>query len=423
MRKIILISAYLLATLTLSAQSWREIYTDTILQNLIEEALEANSDIRIAKLSIEQSEAILKNAKLSYLPGFSLAPSATATKAQGQQSTLSYELPVRMNWEINFGGKRRHQKKMAEAQVLQSQMQFQYMQISLVAELANVYYTLVMLDRQLEISRQALQNQQENVDAFRALREVGQQTETAVNQAEASCLNVAASIPTLESQIRQTETAICLLLNRQADAVERSSWDAVGGVALDSLDNIPLENLASRPDVLVAEYGLRVAFSNVDVARSEFYPTLSISGSAGWTNNVGEIVNPSVILFNAIGSLVQPLFAQGTLKANLRVAKAQREQAQINFEKTLLTAGGEVRDALGSRDACNKREESRNQQVEACQRAYDNSKEFMCYSNVTYLEVLVAQSTLLDAQLVQTAEWLEKQQSMINLYKVTCIGY
>ena len=412
MRKIIFILAFLLAAFTMSAQSWREIYTDTILQKLIEEALEANSDIRIAKLSVEQSEAMLKNAQLSYLPGFSLAPLATATKVQGQQPTLSYELPIKMNWEISFGGKRRHQKKMAKTQVLQSQMQLQYMQISLVAELANAYYTLVMLDRQLEISHQALQNQQENVDAFRALRQVGRQTETAVNQAEASCLNVAASIPTLESQIRQIETAICLLLNRQTGTVELSSCDAVGSVVLDSLNNIPLENLASRPDVLVAEYGLRAAFSNVDVARSEFYPSLSISASYDFANIIGEIV----------GGLVQPLFAQGSLKANLKKTKAQREQAQINFEKALLTAAGEVRDALGSRDACIKREESRNLQVEACQRAYENSKEFMRYSNVTYLEVLVAQSTLLDVQLVQTAEWLEKQQSMINLFKATCVG-
>ena len=190
---------------------------------------------------------------------------------------------------------------------------------------------------------------------------------------------------------------------------------------MDTERAIPLEALSARPDVLAAEYQLRVSFSNVKVARSEFYPTLSISGSVGWTNNSGVTINPAQILLNAISSLAQPLFAQGRLKANLKVAQAQQEQAQIAFEKALLVAGGEVRDALADCQACSTREKARALQVEASRKAYENSREQMRYAGATYLEVLIAQSTWLDAQLQQTTDWLEKQQSFINLYKATCL--
>jgi outer membrane protein TolC len=220
--------------------------------------------------------------------------------------------------------------------------------------------------------------------------------------------------------IQKAETALCLLLNRQPDMIARTSWEETQGIVMDTKQSIPLESLASRPDVLAAEYGLRASFSNVKVARSEFYPTFSISGSAGWTNNIGEIINPAKLLLNAIGSLVQPLFAMGRLKANLKVAKSQHEQAQIAFEKALLVAGGEVRNALAECDACRTREEARTLQVEVAQKAYENSKLNMQYANTTYLEVLIAQSAWLDAQLQQATDWLETQQSFINLYKATC---
>ena len=133
-------------------------------------------------------------------------------------------------------------------------------------------------------------------------------------------------------------------------------------------------------------------------------------------------INPYQMLLNAISSLTQPLFAQGRLKANLSVAQSQQEQAQIAFEKALLVAGGEVRDALADCQACSTREEARTKQVEAARHAYENSRLTMQYANTSYLEVLIAQSAWLDAQLQQTADWLEKQQSGISLFKAVCGG-
>ena len=403
-------------------------FADPMLQGYIAEALEHNSDLLTARLALMQSETMLRQARLSYLPNVSLAPSLNYSNNRENSPSgnrLTYELPLTMSWELNFGGKLHHQKEMAEAVLLKDSVLLRYVQIQLTADVANAYYTLVMLDRQRAVTLEGIRNQEESLRVLRALKEVGQQNETAVSQAEASYQAVVASLPTLEAQIRKTETALCLLLGRQPDSLARSPWEEA--VQFSSFkfqvssfnSEIPLEALSARPDVLAAEYQLGAAFSNVGVARAEFYPTLSISGSAGWTSD-GVTVNPAQILLNAIASLTQPLFAQGRLKANLKVAQAQQEQAQIAFEKALLTAGGEVRDALADCQACQRREEARALQVKASRKAYENSREQMRYAGATYLEVLVAQSAWLDAQLQQTADWLEKQQSFINLYKATC---
>ena len=416
----VLMLVFALCSKMLAAQSWQQIFPDPLLQTYINEALENNSDLRTAQLSLEQSEAMLKQARMSYLPSVALSPSGTVTKTQNTSATYTYELPLTMNWELDFGGKRHHQKEMAGAELQKDSAQLRYAQIQLAAEVANAYYTLVMLDQQYAVTLEGIRVQEENLRVLRALKEVGQQTAAAVNQAEANYQSVVASLPMLEAQIRKAESALCLLLNRQPETIARASWSAVRGAVMDTERPIPLEALSARPDVLAAEYQLRASFSNVKVARSEFYPTLSISGSVGWTNNSGVTINPAQILLNAISSLAQPLFAQGRLKANLKVAHAQQEQAQIAFEKALLVAGGEVRDALVDCQACSSREEARTLQVEASRRAYENSREQMRYAGATYLEVLIAQSTWLDAQLQQTADWLEKQQSYINLYKATC---
>ncbi len=418
-KKMIVILLVSLSANTLPAQSWQQIYPDPLLQSYISEALENNADLRTAQLSLEQSAAMLKQARLSYLPAFSLAPSGTVSKAQNEAATYTYELPLTMSWELSFGGKQHHQKAMALAELEKDSAQLKYAQIQLVAEVANAYYTLVMLDRQYAITQEGIRIQAENLRVLRAMKEVGQQNEAAVSQAEASYQGVLTTLPMLEAQIRKAETALCLLLNRQPDVIARASWEEVKGIVMDSDRAIPLEALASRPDVLAAECLLRASFSNVKVARAEFYPTLSISGSAGWTNN-GVTINPNQILLNAISSLTQPLFAQGRLKANLKVAQSRQEQAQIAFEKALLVAGGEVRDALANCRACSTREEARTKQVEAAHQAYENSRLTMQYANTSYLEVLIAQSAWLDAQLQQTADWLQLQQGKINLYKALC---
>lgn len=413
----------LLGALPVSGQALQQLFPDAALRSMISEALVNNSDVRTAQLNVVQAEAQLRSAKLAYLPSFALAPQGTLSKYQHQSVSKEYTLPLTMNWEVNLAGGLTHEKNAQKAQWMSAESQLQYAQVQLVASVANAYYTLVMLDRQLAITQQSVKNQQENLETMRALKEVGHQNELAVSQAEASLQSTIASESDLRLQVQKAETSLCLLLNRQPGTVQRSSWSDVKGISMDASLSVDIQQLAQRPDVLAAEYQLRAAFSNVKVARSAFYPSLSISANAGWTNNVGQIVNPAQFLLNAIGSLTQPLFQKGKLKANLKVAKAQREQAQIAFEKALLTAGGEVKDALAECQQSLAKHQARQTQVDTSRKTYETSIDLMKYSSdVTYLDVLTAQSSYLNAQLEQTSDWLQHQQGLINLYKATCSG-
>jgi len=411
----------LLGALPVNGQALQQLFPDDALRSMINEALAANSDVRTAQLNVVQAEAQLRSAKLAYLPAFALVPQATLSKYQHQSVSKEYSLPLTMSWEVNLAGGLTHEKNAQKAQWLSAESQLQYVQVQLVAAMANAYYTLVMLDRQLAITKESVKNQKENLEAIRALKEVGEQNELAVSQALASLHSTIASESDLQLQVEKAETSLCLLLNRQPGTLQRSSWSEVKGVDLDASQPVDIQQLAQRPDVLAAEYQLRAAFSNVKVARSAFYPSLSISANAGWTNNVGQIVNPAQFLLNAIGSLTQPLFQKGKLKASLKVAKAQHEQAQTAFGKALLTASGEVKDALAECQQSQAKQQARQTQVDTSRKAYETSIELMKYSSdVTYLDVLTAQSSYLNAQLEQTADWLQHQQGLINLYKATC---
>ncbi len=413
----------LLGILPVRGQTLGQLFPDSILCSFINEALNANSDVRTAQLNVEQAEAQLRSARLAYLPAFALAPQGTLSKYQHQPLTKEYSLPLTMSWEVNLAGGFTHEKNAQKAQWMSAESQLHYAQVQLVASVANAYYTLVMLDRQLEITKESVRNQQESLASIRALKEVGEQSELAVSQAEATLHGTIASASDLELQIEKAETSLCLLLNRQPGSLHRSSWNDVKGLTLDASQAVSIQQLARRPDVLAAEYQLRAAFSNVKVARSAFYPSLSISANAGWTNNVGQIVNPAQFLLSAIGSLTQPLFQKGRLRANLKVAQAQRQQAQIAFEKALLTAGGEVRDALSECQQSEAKQQARQAQIKNSRKAYEVSIDLMKYSSdVTYLDVLTAQSGYLSAQLEQTADWLQYQQGLINLFKATCTG-
>lgn len=304
---------------------------------------------------------------------------------------------------------------------MNTQEQLGYTRLQLIASVVNVYYTLVMLDEQLRISEQSVQLQRETLEAIRMMKDVGKMNELAVNQAETELQATVASVSDLHLQRDKTQRALNLLLGRTPRDVHRSAYANVKAIAMDATTPVSLEALASRPDVRSAEYQLRASFSNTKVARSQFYPSLKLTASGSWTNNIGEKVNPAQLLLNLIGGLTQPLFLNGQIKAGFEVAKAQQEQAQIAFHQALLQAGSEVADAMSECRTAQKKLQVREAQVEASRKAEENIRVLMQYSSsVTYLEVLTAQSSWLTAQLQQTADWLELQQGKINLYKALC---
>lgn len=407
--------------------SWREYFTDTQLQVLIERAVVANSDLLQAQLQMEQSQALLRGAKRAFFPSMALSPEGNVFKVEGESAIKTYSLPLTMQWEVDLFGKLRNQKEQAKAAMLQSEAYVQGVQTQLIASVANTYYQLVMLDEQLRITQGSIQLQEENILVMRALKEAGRQTESAVKQAEADYYNIQASEEELRKQIRLVENSLTLLLNEVPHVVSRTSFSEIEALTTATNESssvvplyqraIPLLALSHRPDVKQAEYALRGNFYGVNVARSAFYPSLTLSGSAGFGNGMTLMTMPASLLLSGVASLSQPLFSRGVNKANLAVAKVQYEQSLLAFEKALLVAGTEVNDALTSCQVSANKCILRRKQVVASQQAYHYSKELMQYSSFTYLEVLIAQSSALQAELLYVTEWLEGVQGEINLYK------
>ena len=414
-----MMAAGLWCLMTASAQTvdsigWRSVFTEPQLVGLIETALERNADLRTANLNVVQAEAQLKAARLAFLPGLTVSAEGQLQKTKGQATQKTYNVPLTMQWEIDLAGRLRGEKRAAVANYWSTAETERAVRLQLIAAVATHYYQLVMMREQLAVTRETIENARQTVETMEALKEVGMQNEAAVSAARAAYLNVSAQEKTLLQQIQATENALVVLVGRQ---LEINLTDEATTPIFTSNTSYPIEMLANRPDVKAAEYTLKAQMAQVDVARAAFYPQLTISASAGWTNNVGEIVNPGQMLLSAIGSLVQPLFSKGQNRANLRIAKARQEQALVAFNQALLVAGAELSDALTACQLSSERLALRQQEVAAAERAYEVSKDVMQNSSSTYLEVLTAQQSLLQSRLSLTADRFDLIQGEINLFK------
>lgn len=396
---------------------WREVFTDPHLRVLIEQGLQSNTDLRSAQWRVEEAEATLMSARLAFLPSFALAPQGTVSSFDGGKATQTYSVPVTASWELDIFGRMRNAKQQAKALLEQSHDYRQAVRTQLVSSIANVYYTLLMLDEQLAISERTQQSWKETVDATRALMDAGLANEAAVSQMEATYYSISTSILDLKEQINQTENSLSLLLAESPRSVERGKLE--GQTLPDHLAvGIPVQMLANRPDVRSAEHSLESAFYATNQARSAFYPSIVLSGSAGWTNSAGSmIVNPGKFLATAIGSLTQSLFDRGANIARLKIAKAQQEEAKLSFRQALLNAGSEVNDALVKYQTARNKAGLFEKQIASLEKAYESTSLTMQYGNTTYLEVLTAQQSLLNAQLTQVANRFTEIQGVINLYQ------
>lgn len=396
---------------------WREVFTDPHLRTLIEQGLQQNTDLRSARLRVEEAEATLMSARLAYLPSFALAPQGTVSSFDGGKATQTYSLPVTASWELDIFGRIRNAKRQAKALLEQSRDYRQAVQTQLISGIANTYYTLLMLDEQLAISIRTEKSWKETVDATRALMDAGLANDAAVSQMEATHYSISTSILDLKEQINQVENSLSLLLAESPRSVERGKLE--GQTLPEHLAvGIPVQLLAGRPDVRSAEHALESAFYATNQARSAFYPSIVLSGSAGWTNSAGSmIVNPGKFLATAIGSLTQPLFNRGANIARLKIAKAQQEEAALSFQQALLNAGSEVNDALMKYQTAKDKSDLYEKQIVSLEKAYESTSLLMQYGNTTYLEVLTARQSLLNAQLTQVANRFTEIQGVINLYQ------
>ena len=410
-------------TMSLADFSWKELFTDTVLQQLIEKGIANNTDLNIARLKVCEAEALLTSSKLAYLPSVSLTPQGTIKSIEGNSPTKTYNLAASADWELDIFGRLTNAKREAKAVLEQSQAYKQAVQTQLIATIANSYYTLLMLDKQLDISKRTAEIWAENLRVMKALKKAGQTTEMAVAQIEASKLSVDASLLSLEQQITEVENSLSSLLGVVPQRIDRSTLDMQSFPDTLSV-GVPLQLLQRRPDVRQSEAALAESFYTTNRAYSAFYPAITLSGSAGWTNAAGAIIsNPGEWLFSAVRSLVQPLFNRGQNIANLKVAKARQEEALLTFRQTLLNAGTEVNDALLQWQVARRRLDLDRQQIISLQSAVRSSELLMRHSSQNYLEVLTARQTLLDAELSAVSDRFEEIQGVINLYHALGGGY
>ena len=389
---------------------WREVFTDPQLQALIEQGLENNVDLLNAALNVKMVEAQLTAAKLAFVPSFTFSPQGTLTSWDGSKTTKTYSLPVQASWSLDLFGNLLSQKRSAQTALLATKDYQLVVKTQVISNIANMYYTLLMLDRQLELVNEMAGITKETWDMMKGLKElrVGYRS-TSVQSAEANYYSVLAQAADLKRQIRE--------LGQSAQAIKRGRLENQSlpsefstGIALNMLNN--------RPDVHYAEMTLAQCFYNTQTARSKFYPNITISGSGAFTNSSGAgIVNPGKWLLSAVGSLVQPIFMNGQLIAGLKVAKAEQEQAYNTWQNAVLKAGNEVSNALVLYNTSDEKSRLEEKQVAALRKTVEDTKELFASSNSNYLEVITAQTSLLNAELTKVADDFYKMQAVVNLYQ------
>ena len=401
---------------TLGDISWQEMFTDPQLQALIDLAVTNNTDLQSAQWRVKEAEATLKSARLAYLPSFNFAPQGTISSFDNGAASKTYSIPVTASWQIDIFGGLTNAKRKAKALYLQSREYQQAVRTQLIASVANLYYTLLMLDSQYEVTKETAAKWEESVRTMREMKAAGMTNEAGVAQYEGSYYGIVASLNDIEYSIRETENSLCSVLGEVPHEIVRGRLDeqqlpdnlAVG---------VPVQMLSNRPDIRQAEYSLMQSFYATNAARSALYPSITLSGSAGWTNNAGVITNPGKLLLSAAGSLLQPIFNANANRANLKIAKAQQEESKLAFQQALLNAGAEVNNALTQCQTARAKTDLRIKQIEAMERAVESTELLMQHSSTTYLEVLTAQQSLLSAQLSQIADQFDEIQGVVNLYQ------
>lgn len=396
---------------------WEQVFTDPQLVDLINMALAENKSLSDAQLNVEIANAQLKGARLAYLPSVTFSPNGAGASYAGSSLAWSYQLPLSVSWEVDIFGKLLNSKRGAQVAVARSEAYAQAVRSQLIAAVANTYYAISAVEAQLELSRNTAVLWNESVNTMRSLKEAGRTTEAAVVQSDANYRSVLASIADLEVSLHQLNNTMSLLLNRmpQQWAVPVNAHLNVPSMLV---NGVPMSYLAMRPDVAAAEQGLAAAYYTTASARAAFYPGLTITANGGFTNLLGTtIVNPGDWFYQLAGSLVAPLFSRGQNIARLEAAKAQQKQAMNAFETAVLSAAGEVSDALTVYEKAGVRAQHLDQQVKDLEQSVQYTNDLLIYSNGTYLEVLTAQQSLLSAQMNRISCQLTRDQAVVNLYQ------
>lgn len=396
---------------------WRTVFTDSQLQALIERGLVNNTDLLNAALNVKMAEAQLKAARLAFVPSFTFSPQGTISSWDGNKAMKTYQLPVAASWSIDLFGNLLSQKRSSQMALLGTRDYQLVVKTNVISSIANMYYTLLMLDRQLAIVTDMENLTKDTWELMKVQKDLGRVRSTGVQSAEANYYSVQTQRVDLQRQIRETENSLSLLLAQPVQTIARGKLEDQSLPTNLSI-GIGLRMLNNRPDIHYAEMSLAQCFYNVETARSKFYPNLTISGSGTFTNSSGiGIVNPGKWLLSAVGSLVQPIFQHGQIVAGLKVAKAQYEQAYNKWQNAILSAGSEVSNALVVYNSAEEKSRLEAKRIATLKQNVEDTKQLLNQSNSTYLEVITAQQNLLNAELSKVTDDFNKMQAVVNLYQ------
>ena len=398
---------------------WREVFTDPQLQGLIQTALENNTDLRNAALNVKMMETALTCAKLAFLPSVAFAPQGTISQVQmdGASVSRTYQLPIAASWNLDLFGNLLSQKRSAQMKLLATKDYQVAVQTQIICGVANLYYTLMMLDEQLAIVTDMEGLTKDTWDMMQLQMQLGRARSTSVQTAEANYYSIQAKKADLKRQIREMENSMSLLLNEAGHQIPRGSFYNQS-LPTNFSAGVGLQLLSNRADVHAAEMALAQCSDDTETARSRFYPNITVTGTAMFTNSLGSaIVNPGKWILSAVGSLTQPIFQHGQIVAGLKVAKAQQEQALNSFQQTILKAGNEVSNALLAYNTCDEKSLLDEKQVKIYEQNVEDTKLLYTSKGSSYLEVIQAQNGLLNARISKVTDDFNKMQAVVNLYQ------
>ncbi|ACU03404.1 efflux transporter outer membrane subunit [Pedobacter heparinus] len=419
---------------TIASLPWKNLFADAALQALIQQGINENLDLKQAIERIKIAEATLLQSKGALLP--SLTADLSVTDAKQSRAALNFPPGININtetqtykaqlstsWEADIWGKLSSAKRSAYASLLQSDAAKRAVQTQLIANIANGYYNLLALDKQLAITEQTIRIRQTDVETMKSLKEGAVVNGAAVVQSEANLYAAQVTLPDLKRNIRETENALSILLGKGPGKIERGTIDQQT-VYSNLQTGVSAQLLQNRPDVQAAEFAFRAAFENKNVARSYFYPALTLTANGGLSSLSFKNFFDNSVFYNLIGGITQPIFNKGQNKARLKTAEAQKQIAFYSFQQTLLTSGQEVSNALYAYQTAAEKETTRAMQVASLTKAVDYTKELLRYSSATnYTDVLTSEQSLLAAQLSGINDRLQKLQSVVNLYRALGGGW
>ena len=420
-------------SLSMANLSWKEIFTDAVLQKHIAKALENNLDIRIALQNIASAEAYLKQSKAAYQPTISVGPDYSFNTSSlntqfgqivGERRYINqFDITANLGWELDLWGKLKGQEKAQYAAYLSSVAAHQNVKSNLVASIATAYYQLLAFDEQKKIFSNTIEIRKKNLETTKALKDAGIVSEVAVQQSEALVYNAEASLVTLDVQIQMLENTISLLMGEPSHEIERTSL-STQNFALNTDVGYPSALLANRPDVKQAEFNLINAFELTNAAKAQFYPSLRITGSTGVQSvDIDKLFSANSVFANVLVGLAQPILNKRQIRTNYEVSLANQERAYLNFRKTILNAGNEVSDALKMYNAQDQFIAFKKKELSAYDKSVEFSQELVNYGMANYLEVLNANVNKLNAEINIANAQYTKLQAGVELYRALGGGW